>query len=151
MSRGGVAAVLMVAGLVLGGCEEPYVIDGPPFFEVGTGEYAFEAVVEGDKLPIYHGEQGGSHVWLGVRVSNMQPSGFHLETALQVVEDGTPTGFDLFFDVDLFKGPSGDLEYAGLPLQIEPDDLQGVRIRATITATDRDGRTMSDSMEIIPQ
>ncbi len=143
--------LILLSSATLAACEQPYVIDGPPVFEVGTGEYAFEPVADGDKLPIYNGQQGGSHVWLGVRVANMQPRQFHLETDLVITETDTPTGFDLFFDVDLFRGPSGDMEYAGLPLQIEPNVLRGVRIRATITATDRDGRVMTDTMEIVPQ
>jgi hypothetical protein len=142
----------LVIALLAAGCGgEEYVIDGPPEFEVGTGQYAFEAVSVDQELPIVHGPQGGDHVWLGVRVANMYPKGFHLESSMVRVEDEQSVGFSLFFDVDLFIGPSGDLEYAGLPLQLEPNEVDGMAIRATIVATDRDGRTMTSSMEIVPR
>ena len=151
MARWGMLCAIGAAAILLAGCEEPYVIDGPPEFEVGTGAYAFEAVTSGEVLEIVHGPQGGDHVWLGVRVVNMQPKRFHLESTMVTVGDEEVVGFPLFFDVDLFVGPSGDLEFAGLPLQVDPDEVRGVEIRAMIEAVDRDGRTMIGSMQIVPQ
>ena len=150
-TRGAIAIAICALLALLVGCDQEYVIDGPAEFEVGTGEYAFEAVAPGEELQVVHGPQGGDHVWLGVRVANMQPKRFHLESSMVRVEDGQSVGFPLFFDVDLFIGPSGDLEYAGLPLQLDPDQLRGVRVRVTIEALDREGRTMSAAMEIIPR
>jgi hypothetical protein len=148
-----VAQGLVAAGAVVafGACAEPFTIDGPPGIELGTGEYAYEPVEDGQDIPLIHGPQGGYHVWVGLRMRDMNPNGMRLDTAVELADTATPVGRPLFFRFTMFRGESGEFEYAGLPEQLEPAEVEGRAIRIEVVATDRGGRTATDAMIAIPR
>lgn len=139
---------LLPALVLLGACQTPFTIDGPPSMEVGTGEFEFRSVDPGEELEVVQGLQGGQHVWLGVSIENMNPNDLHLDLDIQFVETDEPHANPLFFDIDLFEGASGSWEYAGLPAQVKASEVDGHQLRLNVTATDKDGREAEGSMEI---
>jgi hypothetical protein len=40
---------------------------------LGTGEYAYEVLLEGDRIVLTNGEQGGWHLWTSARVGGVNP------------------------------------------------------------------------------
>ena len=142
------ATVAGLAALLCTGCP-PMQFDGPPGVEAGTGEFAFEAVTDGMEVPIIFGPQGGSHVWLGVRVTNMDPRQLHIESSMFQADTGIPIGSTLFFDVSLVDDGT-EVWTAGLPHQVEPGDVSNVLVRMDVVALDRGDRMAMDSMEVTP-
>ncbi len=45
----------------------------PPHFELGVGEKHFEAVRDGEDLPVSWGNQGGRHIWVGAYAEGVEP------------------------------------------------------------------------------
>jgi hypothetical protein len=45
----------------------------PPTAEIGTGEYSFEELTEGQDIQMQHGSQGGEHILGSLRLWNMDP------------------------------------------------------------------------------
>ena len=45
--------------------------DGPLLIELGTGEWDWEPISEGDEIPVIQGPQGGFHFLASVRVSGI--------------------------------------------------------------------------------
>lgn len=143
-------ALTLALTLALPGCDVDYTIDGPPELEVGTGEFAYEAVADGDELAIISGSQGGFHLLLGVRMRNLDPNRVRMESSVRDAESGDMLGEPLFFRGTFFRGETDDWEYAGLPAQVEPSVVRGRDLTVTLTATDRDGRTVTDTMLVVP-
>ncbi len=141
---------MLLVMLALFGCDLDYTIDGPPELELGTGEFAYEAMTDGDELTIINGPQGGYHLLLGVRMRNMDPNRVRMASTVVNVESGDMIGETLFFRGTFFRGESDDWEYAGLPAQVEPSDVRGREVMITLEVTDRDDRVATDTMLVIP-
>lgn len=62
-----------------------------PEGELGTGEDAFEPVVEGQVLPLVFGPQGGWHLTAGIRARNV-PQFVSLRLEVEHVGSGLPVG-----------------------------------------------------------
>lgn len=147
-----------IVGYVLG-CVEPE-ITGDPSMEVGTGEFDFESVEKGQEVPIVRGPQGGDHVWLGVRVRNLLTRRLRLDSQLYVsdgpedtgVQEPDPVGEPFFFFPPFFpdEDEDGTFVTAGLPHQVTPGRVRGRRLRLEVIATDREERTVTGSMIIVP-
>ena len=60
--------VVLVGSLILAACGA-----GPESgeFEVGTGTWRFESVVDGQPVDLVRGAQGGWHVWVSVRATDV--------------------------------------------------------------------------------
>lgn len=150
----------MLATLLLGAGCTGFEVSGPPSVEVGTGQFDFEPVEVAEELPIIEGPQGGYHVWLGLRVRNLDPRNLRIDSQLfdaalpedtaSPPEPGT-VGEPFFFFVRLFDDPEdGVFRTAGLPHQVERNRVRDRRLRLEVLATDRDGRTAEGSMIIVP-
>lgn len=97
-----------VAATMLGGslgCSDPGA-EGPPSFEIGTGEDSFEALEDGDELAITAGAQGGYHLWLGGRFRGLEGE--------IVAEFGLRDA-----------GTGESLSYFGQKQHVHPDDEDG--------------------------
>lgn len=62
-------ALVALVGLI-GGCDATCP-RGAPTITLGSGQFAFEALAEGDPLPFYLGPQGGYHVFTSVEASSL--------------------------------------------------------------------------------
>lgn len=124
---------------------------GPADIVLGTGEFEYEAVVDGQDLPIVAGPQGGYHVWLGFLARGVVKHCV-VQTDLTRVEDEAVIGNPLFFEADLFEASeAGWLQYAGLPLQFVPEDAEDQLIRVDVTITDDEDDTATASMQVVPR
>ncbi|MEN0062105.1 MAG: hypothetical protein AAGA48_08110 [Myxococcota bacterium] len=152
----------MIAWGLLLACTGPE-ISGTPSIEVGSGQFDFEAVKVGQEVPIVRGPQGGDHVWLGVRIRNLDPRRLRLDSQLFTAELPEDTGLaeevkeetvgePFFFFPPFFDDEAGDSIFrtAGLPHQVERSRVRGRRLRLEVLATDRDGRTATGDMIIVP-
>lgn len=140
----------------LAACSAPE-ISGPTSIEVGTGQFDYEPVTEGQELPIVEGPQGGYHVWLGLRARNLDPRNLRIDSQLFDAESddtGAPpekVGEPFFFFVRLFDDDEmGVYRTAGLPHQVERNRVRDKRLRLEVLVTDRDGRTATGDMVIVP-
>ena len=123
--------------------------------EIGQGEQAYEALSDGEKPVVYHGPQGGSHVFGGLRVTNPAVDFPRLRAEFRVdddvpercdVPDPCPPGkvarrrVDL--GPDLNVGAGGAVEEAGIVLFLDPYNLSdsGVITLDVQDACDRRGR-----------
>lgn len=50
---------------------EAPIAEGEPRLELGTGTSRFEALQDGDEVPMVLGAQGGWHLWIAVRTENL--------------------------------------------------------------------------------
>jgi hypothetical protein len=68
-------------------CDEEYC--GDPVVRMGTGGTGFEAVVEGQDMPIWYGSQGGYHIYFSVEMESLCPVVF-VRISMQLEgEDGS--------------------------------------------------------------
>jgi hypothetical protein len=139
-----------LALLALTACT-PLSFDGDPVLEIGTGEFAFEPVDDEQVVPIVRGPQGGDHVWVGLRVSDVDPRGFRAETIAHYTARDEAAGEPLFFEFNLLPTDDGRHFYAGLPHVVEPADVHGKKIRFVLEVTDRGGRAARDTMVVEPR
>lgn len=135
--------------VVLAACVGPE-FTGPAEIVVGTGEYEYDAVTDGQELPIIAGPQGGYHVWLGFLARNLRKRCV-VETTLTFVEGEQAVGNPFFFEVDLFDAEDGWMQYAGLPEQFDKDLVEDQLVRIDVIVSDEDGNEASGAMQIIPR
>jgi len=151
------AALAVVVLVACGGTP----IEGPPSIEVGTGQFDFEPVKEGQEVPIVRGPQGGDHVWLAVRIRNLDPRQLRIDSQLyepESMETGDsgavvaePVGEPFFFYPPFFDDEEdGVWRTAGLPHQVERSEVRNQRLRLEVLATDREVRTATGDMIIVP-
>jgi hypothetical protein len=159
-SRVACAALVVVAGACGvappappppdGGAQTTCPTHDAPSFELGTGEVAFEPLVDGKRLAIAQGIQGGCHLWLAVRTDGFAERLFEIAYALRDVATGTATGDASRLKVRL--APStvpGRCEYVGYTaFVVRAASLVGRRIRVDVDVTDDLGRSSEASREV---
>lgn len=124
---------------------------GPAELIVGTGEYTFEAVADGQDVDIVAGPQGGYHVWVAFLAKNFRKSCV-VETQLTLVETSEVLGNPFFFEVDLFPAEEeGWRQYAGLPHQLDKDVVEDQLVQLDVTVSDKDGAEQSGSILVVPR
>jgi hypothetical protein len=145
-----------------GGCgaapPKPQVVDGSvvledggtaPLMEVGTGVNGFEPLVDGQKVPIIAGPQGGHHVWVAVRVrAPMDPKNLFIH--LRLLHQGTalsPTDYRM----TLVRRGNFHEVYGMMALVPDPAAIDGQEVQLVVEVTDSAGLTATDSRRIIPQ
>lgn len=126
---------------------------GPPQAEIGTGDTAFEPLVDGQTVDLHMGCQGGYHVWGSVRARNLDPRSPVLDFTMTRVLDGGPT--DVLYapihvrstltqegTTDWYDGYAYTLRVASPDLVLDEDVVVGV------TVTDRTGLQASDMRRV---
>jgi len=91
---------------------------GPPVLELGTGETAFTPITDGQTLKLVTGPQGGHHLWISLRIKNLQQVGS--TTTITAVEPTTnlaapTTKFAMAFSPDT----AGFCKLNGLRYQLD--------------------------------
>jgi hypothetical protein len=118
--------------------------------EIGAGLYDFAPVSPGDPVSIDYLLQGGTVLYVALRIHNMKPRDARVDATITFAEDGTLYTGPLPYTVS-FQHTNGEWVYAGLPVEVVPDDVRGLSVIVDVEVTDRDGRFAMDSMEVIPQ
>lgn len=139
-----------LAAALVAGCarEEP-----PPreiAIELGTGEWRFEPLVDGQEVRMIHGAQGGWHVWTSVRAADLDPDRVRLELYMRPADEPESDWDTSKINVNMV--PDGDaFAYLGYPFVVVSPACAADRpleIRAVLR--DRRGTTGSDSRVIVP-
>lgn len=146
-----------------GGARDASIMAGPDagapalVVELGTGERSFEALAEGDVLPLTAGSQGGHHVWVSLRVRDAEPGLFTIFVRAQLVdlEDGTLGGRGRvrMERANTDAGDAGDagdaVQYAGWPAQLARPDCAGdYALRIVANVESPDGRRGGDERTV---
>jgi hypothetical protein len=159
LARSALVLVGLCAACGAGGEREP------PTLAIGSSESEFVALAEGAPIRLYRGPQGGYHVFLAVRATNVAP-GSAGEAPRPCASPGTSPCVDL--EVRDESGAVRDA-YAGLRLPLTPsaagfdllpprlvqldtssfDELDGQRLHITATLDDRDGVHLTHSVTAI--
>src|SRR5690606_5106894 len=117
---------------------------------LGSGGYGlFEPIEEGDTLLLARGCQGSQHLWIALRIYQLDPNRDLVEMSLRRVDDGrsvTPDPFNLrvrFMDVN------GVSQISGLQLPIpDPSLALDTDLDLRIRVTDEAGASAEDSRRI---
>ena len=136
---------------------------GPLEGRLGTGEWEWEALENGDEVPVILGPQGGHHLLSSVRVSGLEAG-----DSDNISDENNPTtSFYVWVDgVNLTPGaryiqgldPIDDTvdpythEMVGrfAILDIEDDDeLDGVELTFEVVVEDVEGNQVSDLLELV--
>ncbi len=162
---------LLLAMALLAGCEPTGGNggEGDPIVEIGTGEYEFEAITEGQELQVIQGPQGGFHV-----LGSMRSQGLVAGDRDDLANADNPTvTFDVVIDGTsyiLFEQGESTAEYTqGLdPSQeadegwshemtgrlvkldiVEDDEVADLDATVSVTVADVEGDSASDSVEVL--
>ncbi len=120
--------------------------------QLGTGEVAFEALVDDQEVPLVAGSQGGHHVWLSFRAEGVSSDRVLLDVDAVVLDESEPPPSREPVRIRLSELDDGSREYIGWPAQlVEPECLVGKRLSVRITLTDSSGAECTDERIVIPQ
>jgi hypothetical protein len=135
---------------------ETHCMDEGPVIEVGTGEYVFEALEDGDAIEVHHGSQDGHHILGSIRTRNTASiATIHFE----IVPDYNGEAVAIQdYRMQLLPDPmqgecawiiTGMYAYLG---KIDPAGAEFLHKDATMSMVlvDNDGRTASDSVTVVP-
>ena len=147
-------ALALALGSLASGCE---TYDGPPVFELGTGEDEFEPVEDGATLRLASGSQGGRHVWVAGRVLGTEDE-ITLVYEIVDAETGEPVVAKTRRQVDLDDDAND--EFSGITAQVPdpyefgpsepaPPDPVGREHLLRATVEDRAGVELSDELRFV--
>ncbi len=124
--------------------EDPCVPPGDPTLEIGLGLSGFEPLPEGEPFPLIHGPQGGYHLEVGLRATNLvQDAGF-LQAVMIARVDGMTEDAVSYPYVDLrcvrdYRESYGSLLVFPDPAVNTPDFLDGKEVEIEVSVTDDAG------------
>lgn len=127
--------------------------------DVGTGDREFEALTDGDDIPVIHGSQGGNHILGSLRLWHMAPIVL-IHYTLTLVE-GEILFSDNLYRLQMLPEDTCQSVYIGLYGYIgfigegqDPnypvDSIMQREVRLAMTAEDTEGNTASDAVIVIP-
>lgn len=144
-------------------CTTPFLGDPSMAPEIelislGSG-YVFASIVDGDSVSLLQAPAGGSVFFVGARVRNMNPCGVYLASQLKdpvskrTRIDNRRVNFEPTNDG--WAGPlptdvSTVSNISVCPNQWSMQDLFGKEYELTVTVTDRDARSITQSARVIP-
>lgn len=142
---------LTVVATLLAGC-----IDGAPTqgtLTLGTGEAAFEPLVDGQDVDLTAGAQGGHHLWLSMRTQGLNAGRCELHVRVWAEDD--PEGAqDSWVGVRMSPAPDavpGTLEYVGWPgLIAHPECFVERPVHFMVELTDERGAHAMDEHVVTP-
>jgi len=129
--------------MIAGCCDDPGPADGAmAMLEMGSGGLdVFEPVAEGSTVLLEPGGQGLQHVWLGLRVSNIDAQPGLIEGSLVRLSDGHIVSLPLRVRLRFIQERTYE-ELTGLRLVVPvADDIIGQEATLHARVTDPTGRT----------
>lgn len=136
-----VLAVAFVGGCAAGGTE--------PTVEIGTGESAFEALTEGQDVPLNLGVQGGYHVWMSLRATALDPDKVWLEVRTELNgEQADALAITAMAEDD---DEHDACVLVGWPvIMADPQAADGQLLGLSVTVTDEDGMSADAAVSVRP-
>jgi hypothetical protein len=123
----------------------------PRTVELGSGETEFEPIADEQHLTLYAGTQGGHHVWLSYRVEGLLPADVRMTLDVVPVPPARPAHSDVVLNLEPASGGAAGYEFIGWPAQIlDPECAVGGVVSISLTLTDKRGKQVSGSMNVIP-
>ena len=121
-----------------------------PWMEVGTGVTEFEALTEGQEIPIVQGPQGGFHVWGGLQGFNFEPD--NAEISYVLIIDGETVADALYYD-DIPR-VRDRYEYSRVAVvlfdEIDPESISGQTATLALRLRTADGGELTDQIDVVP-
>lgn len=118
--------------------------------EVGTGEYAFEALDEEQEVPIVFGPQGGYHMFGALRVCDLEPP-FAFSFRIRHGDTGSVL-HETFLPGQVFIDSDGEcaVRYPIFGfLEIPGPELDGQEVEYEVNLTDSRGVARQDSRRVL--
>lgn len=151
MTRAPSAAGVVVLLALAPGCAGA---DEPPaqgVVEVGTGEWQFEPLVDGQEVELAHGAQGGWHLWTSVRTLGLEPEGVQLDVTTTVVDDPASATTSRG-RIKLTEREDGRCEFIGWPAVLgKPACAIGQPLRLKAVVTDARGAVATGERLVRPR
>jgi len=143
---------LLVLALAQHACGEtaPSDQDEPATLELGTGSWRFEPLEDGQEVELVHGAQGGWHMWISLRVTNIDVEHPNVQLAMEPADQSRPAqevSIALPFDAKDEKGESELIGYIGVVN--DPSCWVGALVSVTATLTTDDGIILRDERDIV--
>ena len=149
------ALVLLAACEPGGGDVDP---DLDPEMIIGTGEWMWEDVSDGDELTLSRGTQGGYHFWLSVRAVGVDPARIRMQ--LDLLPSNPDPVLEVHSDIRINLDEPGDpemaadgwSEYIGFPAQLSrPWCVVDEPLEANVELEDRNGVVLTETVSIVPR
>lgn len=146
MQAGGVLLVLAVPALAGCGVEGDQAA-----VEVGTGESRFEALTQGQEVPLILGVQGGYHVWMSLRATALDPEKVWLDVETEV--NGEAANALAITQMQPEDEEASDAAVlVGWPvIMADPMAVDGHDLNLTVTLTDEDGISATGAVTVRPR
>ncbi|WP_437629944.1 hypothetical protein [Sorangium sp. So ce854] len=146
-SAAGLVVLLALAPGCAGGDEPP----AQGTAELGTGEWQFEPLVDGQEVELAHGAQGGWHLWTSVRTLGLEPEGVQLEVTTTVLDDPASATTSRG-RIELTELEDGRCELIGWPAVLrEPACAIGRPLRIRAVVTDARGTVATGERRVRPR
>ena len=143
----GLVVLLALAPGCAGGAEPP----AQGVVELGTGEWRFEPLADGQEVELAHGAQGGWHLWTSVRTLGLEPEGVQLEVTTTVIGDPTSATTSRG-RIELTELEDGRCEFIGWPAVLgEPACAIGHTLRIRGVVTDARGTVATGERHVRPR
>ncbi|WP_434046707.1 MULTISPECIES: hypothetical protein [Sorangium] len=146
-SAAGLVVLLALAPGCAGGDEPP----AQGVAELGTGEWQFEPLADGQEVELAHGAQGGWHLWTSVRTLGLEPEGVELEVTTTVIGDPSSATTSRG-RIELTELEDGRCEFIGWPAVLgEPACAIGQPLRIRGVVTDARGTVATGERLVRPR
>ncbi|WP_437720318.1 hypothetical protein [Sorangium sp. So ce861] len=146
-SAAGVVVLLALAPGCVGGDEPP----ARGIAELGTGEWQFEPLADGQEVELAHGAQGGWHLWTSVRTLGLEPEGVLLEVTTSVIGDPSSATTSRG-RIELTELEDGHCEFIGWPAVLgEPACAIGRTLQVRGVVTDARGTVATGERLVRPR
>ncbi|WP_437565905.1 hypothetical protein [Sorangium sp. So ce542] len=145
-SAAGFVVLLALAPGCVGGDEPAQGIA-----ELGTGEWQFEPLADGQEVALAHGAQGGWHLWTSIRTLGLEPEGALLEVTTTVIDDPSSATTSRG-RIELTELEDGRCEFIGWPAVLgDPACAIGRTLRVRGTVTDARGTVATSERQVRPR
>ncbi|MGK3982632.1 hypothetical protein WME99_06325 [Sorangium sp. So ce136] len=139
--------VLLALAPGCGGGDEP---PAQGVVELGTGEWRFEPLADGQEVELAHGAQGGWHMWTSVRTFGLEPEGVELEVTTTVVGDPSSATTSRG-RIELTELEDGRCEFIGWPAVLrEPACAIGHTLQIRGVVLDARGTVATGERQVRP-
>jgi hypothetical protein len=140
---------------LLAGCDDGARPDADAhaagWIEVGTGEWAFEPLEDGQDVPLVFGSQGGYHVWLSYRTGGLDPHNVQIEISTEILSrPGSRTASVLTRSLAQVDGPEVYGQIGWPAVITEAGCAEGQLVEVAVTLRDRHDQVLEDARTVVP-